>query len=316
MNNDILVSIICNTYNHESYIRDALESFVMQKTDFAYEVLVHDDASTDGTADIVREYEKKYPDLIKPIYQTENQYSKGVTVSDINRKRAKGKYMAVCEGDDYWTDPYKLQKQYDAMERHPEVDMCAHAVQRVQADSKRFITMIAPADGERLLTLEEIILEREIRLETNSLFYRSAILENSYEFRKVLKMDYTLKVLGALRGGIWYLPECMSAYRVSAKGSWTLQMRKNTSKWLELFKRKKNMLTTLDWETDYKYSETINQEIHRLEWFQLEVLHDYKEMLSPQYADMFAEYPRMHKVKIWIRAYMPWIIKIKERFKA
>ena len=99
-----LVSICCITYNHAPYIRQCLDGFMMQQTNFTFEVLIHDDASTDGTADIIREYESKYPDIIKPIYQTENQYSKGVKVSaTFNFPRAKGKYIAMCEGDDYWT---------------------------------------------------------------------------------------------------------------------------------------------------------------------------------------------------------------------
>lgn len=121
---NITVSIVCNTYNHEKYIRDALEGFINQVTDFDYEVLVHDDASTDGTADIIREYEAKYPKLIKPIYQTVNQYSQGLKPGRQNRARAVGKYIAVCEGDDYWIDSYKLQKQVDYMEAHPECTFC------------------------------------------------------------------------------------------------------------------------------------------------------------------------------------------------
>ena len=112
MNNHIMVSVICNVFNHEAYIRDALEGFVSQKTNFPFEVLIHDDASTDKSADIIHEYEAKYPNLIKPIYQTQNQYSRG---GGITRKfqipRVKGKYIAMCEGDDYWTDENKLQKQ-------------------------------------------------------------------------------------------------------------------------------------------------------------------------------------------------------------
>lgn len=107
-----IVSISCITYNHEDYIRDAIEGFLMQKTTFPVEILIHDDASTDKTADIIREYEKKYPHLIKPIYQTENQYSKGIGVSATYQyPRANGNYITLCEGDDYWTDPYMLQKQ-------------------------------------------------------------------------------------------------------------------------------------------------------------------------------------------------------------
>ena len=124
---NILVSICCLTYNHEKYIRDCLDGFVNQKTNFNYEILIHDDASTDGTVDIIREYESKYPTIIKPIYQVENQYSKGKSISaTYNWSRVAGKYIAQCEGDDYWTDQLKLQKQVDFLEANPEYDMvCA-----------------------------------------------------------------------------------------------------------------------------------------------------------------------------------------------
>lgn len=123
-----LVSICCITYNHESYIRETIEGFLMQKTKFPIEVLIHDDESTDKAADIIREYENKYPDIIKPIYQFDNKYSKGISVSvTYNFPRARGKYIAMCEGDDYWTDPSKLQKQVDFMEVNPDCSLCFHA---------------------------------------------------------------------------------------------------------------------------------------------------------------------------------------------
>ncbi len=112
--NNIIVSVCCITYNHENFIRNAIEGFLMQKTTFLIEILIHDDTSTDKTAEIVREYEQKFPQLIKPIYQTENQHSKkDGTIGRIQRGRARGKYYALCEGDDYWTDPLKLQKQVE-----------------------------------------------------------------------------------------------------------------------------------------------------------------------------------------------------------
>lgn len=126
MDNEIKVSIECLVYNHEPYLRDCLDGIVMQKTNFRFEAIVHDDCSTDHSADIIREYEAKYPDIIKPIYEKENQFSKGaggLTKSKMNGI-SYGKYIAFCEGDDYWIDPYKLQKQFDYLETHPNTVMC------------------------------------------------------------------------------------------------------------------------------------------------------------------------------------------------
>ncbi len=123
-----LVVVLCMVYNHGPYLRQCLDGFVMQQTNFPFEVVVHDDASTDDSADILREYAEKYPDIIKPIYETENQYSKGAA-SEAGKKidaviNYGFKYRAVCEGDDYWTDPLKLQKQVDFLESHPDFVMC------------------------------------------------------------------------------------------------------------------------------------------------------------------------------------------------
>ena len=123
----VLVSIKCLAYNHEPYIRQCLDGFVMQQTNFKFEAIVHDDASTDGTANIIREYAEKYPDIIKPIYETENQYSKhDGSLNRILAEKLTGKYIALCEGDDYWTDPNKLQKQVEYLESHEECVMYAH----------------------------------------------------------------------------------------------------------------------------------------------------------------------------------------------
>ena len=120
-----LVSILCNVYNHGPFLRKCLEGFVSQQTDFPFEILIHDDASTDQSAAIIRDFEKSYPDLIKPIYQAVNQYSQRVRITiSLQFPRAKGKYIAICEGDDYWTDPLKLQKQFDYMETHPDCTLC------------------------------------------------------------------------------------------------------------------------------------------------------------------------------------------------
>lgn len=119
-----LVAVWSLVYNHEPYLKDYFEGIVMQKTDFPFVAIVHDDASTDGSAAIIREYAEKYPDIIKPIFEKENQYSKGDGTLDRLMREAiektGAKYVALCEGDDYWIDPFKLQKQVDFLESNPE----------------------------------------------------------------------------------------------------------------------------------------------------------------------------------------------------
>ena len=125
-----MVSIWCVTYNHAPYVRDAIEGFINQQTDFEYEIIIHDDASTDNTANIIKEYESKYPTMIHGIYQAENQYKKHLPsiewLQKIQRENCRGKYIAFCEGDDYWIDSNKLQMQIDYMEKHSECIMTLH----------------------------------------------------------------------------------------------------------------------------------------------------------------------------------------------
>ena len=151
-----LVSISCIVYNHAPYLRECFDGFVMQQTDFAFEVLVHDDASTDNSADIIREYTAKYPDIFKPLYQTENQYSQGIPISATYQfPRARGKYIALCEGDDYWTDPLKLQKQVDFLEANPDYGMCYTQVQIYHHETNKFGKTFGGPNTEYIEILKE-----------------------------------------------------------------------------------------------------------------------------------------------------------------
>lgn len=136
---DPLVTIRCMVYNHEPYLRQCLDGFVMQETTFPFEAIVHDDASTDGSAAILREYAEKYPDIIKPIYETENQWGKGTISKTMDAAmHPASKYIAFCEGDDYWTDPHKLQLQVDFLETHPDYVICSHNYRLYYQDNQRF----------------------------------------------------------------------------------------------------------------------------------------------------------------------------------
>ena len=265
MNNDVEVSVICNAYNHGKYIRDALNGFVMQKTDFKYEILIHDDASTDNTADIIREFEAKYPDKIKPIYQTENQYSKNVWITDVYQlRRSKGKYIAICEGDDYWTDPGKLQKQYDALEAHPEIDICVHASTLVNASDGSVSGTVEHGSEVTVIPAQNVIEGGGDFVSTNSIFVRREILTDRRKFVDVCPLDYTYQISGSLRGGMLYLPDNMSAYRVSVPGSWSVSNNKNRRGNLAFVKELMAGLKQLDTDTDKKYHGIISKKRFRL----------------------------------------------------
>ena len=137
MDEKIGVSVVCTVYNHAKYLRECLDGFVSQKTNFLFEVIVHDDASTDSSAEIIREYAEKYPEIIKPIIQVENQYSQGADIiKEFIVPVVRGEYVALCEGDDFWCDSSKLQKQYNALQDHPECFMCTNKVERVCEDGR------------------------------------------------------------------------------------------------------------------------------------------------------------------------------------
>lgn len=219
-----LISICCLTYNHALYIGQCLDGFIMQKTDFPIEVLIHDDASTDGTQDIIREYQRKYPDIIKPVYQSENQYLKGVKISLVyNYPRAKGKYIAFCEGDDYWTDPYKLQKQIAFLECHPEYTMCSHQYKLYFQKEKIMDKEIRPighfSDG---MSFDLSFLIRGGWLfQPLSVVYRKSALDLDTYSKYKIHIDAVLFYAILKKGKGYCMPDVMGVYRIHDTGVWS-----------------------------------------------------------------------------------------------
>lgn len=314
MGNEVMVSIFCTAYNQEEYIADAIESFLMQKTNFKYEIIVHDDASTDKTADIIRKYKKSYPKIVQAIFQSENQYSKNVNIfEDFMLPIANGKYIAICEGDDYWTDALKIQKQVDILEKNIGCDICAHTARVVNAKSKREIRKIMPSKTDTHFSLEEVINGDGGFVATNSLMLRKDIFEKpTPKFREKYRIDYSLQIMGSLRGGMIYLSECMSSYRVFAKSSWTNKMISNTDLFVSHYLKMISMLETLDQETTGRFHEIIIQKIKNQEFEILKVKQQYKELFSKEYKSIFNSLPINEKAKIYIKLLCPWSVSIRK----
>ena len=222
MSNEIkpLVSICCLVYNHEPYLHDCFEGFVKQQTTFPFEILVHDDASTDHSADIIREYTAKYPYLFKPIYQAENQYSKGIRVTNqYQYPRAQGKYIALCEGDDYWTDPHKLQMQVDWLETHPKYSMCCTDA-AIISPNKELNWSHYKKDTD--IPINDMILGGGELIQTCTILFRKNLLVSYPQCCKECAVgDYPLQLWSVLNGKVRYFASKTGAYRINHPGSWS-----------------------------------------------------------------------------------------------
>ena len=254
-----LLSVSLITYNQAKFIRQCLDGIVMQRTNFPIEILVHDDASTDGTQDIIKEYAAQYPGLINPILQTENQYSKGVKIDmEFNYRRARGKYIATCEGDDFWTDPDKLQRQVDILEKHPHYSMCCHACAILEEETQKLTQpkpLCAGAPGMEF----DYARKRELGwfFHTLSVVFRNGLLDPGQwkefgYYRDVHQFYYLLK-----HGKGYYLEDVMGTYREHAGGVYRgmdreKQIQTDLRVFDELYAREKDPLLKHEMEEQLK----------------------------------------------------------------
>lgn len=331
--NGVQVSIICTAYNHAKYIRQCLDGFVMQKG-VSFEIIIHDDASTDGTADIIREYEAKYPQLFKPIYQTENQYSQHIPFPKLYMiPKVTGKYVALCEGDDFWTDEYKLKKQYDALEANPDCYMCLHRVEKVNEDGSLCGKYMPIVDNLPSKMTSEVFfhtLKNADEYHTSSFFMISAIycdyIINPPIFRKVAPVgDFPMLLYFASNGGIYYYNEIMSNRRLNSIGSWTwrmndpdhrkaIQMRKDFSKKIRMMIDEFNIYSNRKYTDDLQFYVELHQRTTKGwridEFFFLINNRDYKELFESFSEKELKEYGLSNKamLKMKLTIHFPKLI--------
>jgi glycosyltransferase involved in cell wall biosynthesis len=257
--NTPLVSIACISYNQAKYIREAIDSLLMQETNFSYEMVIHDDASTDGTDHIIEEYASKYPHLMFPIYQKENQHSKGIRIlATFVFPRCRGKYIAICEGDDYWTDPCKLQKQVAFLEANEEFSLCFTKVgicRNGTIDDEQY-----SKDYQRILedrtdfTIEDILKDNFIH--TCSVVFRRINLLNYPDWTRQLPLgDWPLYMINSLHGKLKYIDELTAVYRMHEGSVWS------TKPSVERYKVQFDFYLLVSKYLDNKYDEIIIKSI-------------------------------------------------------
>ena len=220
MDSNPVVSIICLTYNQEKYVRDCLDGFISQKTEFPFEVLIYDDASTDSTPDIIREYTAKYPSIFKPTYYKENNYSRGLGFVGLHAgiKEAQGKYVAYCEGDDYWTDTDKLKKQVDFLENHPSYSVCAHETYVRDEADQQLCVLYSVLYKNKFLSHKDRSYTFSDALAGN-IFHVSSMLYRNFDIAlpswisRISAFDMVWFMLLAHEGDMYVMPDVMSVYR-------------------------------------------------------------------------------------------------------
>lgn len=271
---DPLVSVSVPTYQHNKYIKECLDSIVNQKTTFLFEIIIGEDGSTDGTREICIEFAEKYPDKIRLFLRDRNfsqYFEDGKFVTRFNglwnRMSARGKYIAMCEGDDYWIDSLKLQKQINFLETNPDYGLVFHASEYLHMDSgKRTIYKHKSSVIPSTFSINEIMLNDGSFITTNSMVFHSKYVKNLPSwYWHAPAGDYALSLLLASQAKVAYVNEIMSVYRFGVEGSWTKQKRglKYQLKW---FVKMNKLLNSFDNWSNHRYNSIVRKKKIQIKW--------------------------------------------------
>lgn len=256
-----VVSIVCTTYNHGRYIEDAIRGFLLQKTNFPFEIIFHDDVSTDNTREIINKYADAYPKVVRKVFQKENQYSKGIKILLLSASYALGNYIAFCEGDDFWISSDKLQTQVDSIAKYPACEMCFHSAIMLKGNIPAEGLFCRRAKEKHLFGVEPIVRCGGSFMPTASMlirrsFFDRALGDETGFFKKYL-MGYFCQIFCSLAGGALYIDRPMSAYRSLSEGSWTQTLARDQgfyTKWLAthlVSLREANVRTGFKYDKDF-----------------------------------------------------------------
>ncbi|WP_421337021.1 glycosyltransferase family 2 protein [Aeromonas veronii] len=308
-----LVSICCTTYNHGKYIRDTINAFLMQRCDFEYEILIHDDASTDDTQSIILEFQNRYPDVIFAILQKENQLSQKIIPSHINYRRARGKYLAICEGDDRWTDPDKLAKQVKKLCANQEYHLCFHPAyeKNVLEPVKDYLICGRYLNHTGFVSTEDVIAKSYGMIPTASMMVTSEAMAKVLSYvscRSYLCIgDIYIQIISASMGkGAIYIDEVMSIYHSYTESSWSLANSRNPEKYLNntmsIMKSYFELDRMYNFEYHLAYRQALLQQIYMLSSPLLEnyeVVNLYMEMFYSVLIRYLSEVTELKKIYLY-----------------
>ncbi len=287
MSDNIVVSVICIAYNQEKYIRECLDSVLCQKTDFKFEIIVQDDASSDNTVAIIKEYAEKYPKLIVPVLHTENQFSKyGYIVFDDVLTIARGDYIAFCECDDFWCDDNKLQMQVDILRNNPNCHICVNKVGSCKENGEPLSSELPSYQLNTAVYHPEYLLEKGLEFQLSGTLF----LRNDFEkynnskfgfFISPTPTDTKLYLYFISLCDYYYCDRITSIHRSASIGSWSSNQSKLTlGRRIEYFNNRIELYELYDKYTEGKFSEIIEKKIDKEKTYLLALKGDFSFIIN------------------------------------
>jgi len=307
---NLMVSINCITFNHEKYISKSIDSFLSQVTNFEFEILIGEDCSTDNTRKIVEEYVYKFPNKIKLI--TSNKNVGMIKNFERVKENSKGKYIAICEGDDYWTDPYKLQKQVNFMEENPECSMCYHAAEIIDARNNNRLGFTRPYNKTFILPSEKLFIGGGHICPTASILYiRKLMIKPPNFYYESPVVDHALALVLSNQGKVGYIDQVMSVRNLWVPGSWNTEFQNEQTKNKKITHLNK-MIKVLDDFNEYsveKWRNDVNKNLYSWK-VELYILRgNTKPLKNEEIKKIFKKLNKKQQLKIYSILTMPRLYK-------
>lgn len=302
------LTVIVMTYNQVSYIKKAIDSILMQKIDIDFDILIHDDCSDDGTYEILCKYKNKIPNKIHIIRQKERRFlidGFNMMIFKYIVPNISSRFVAYCDGDDYWCDEHKLQKQYDFMIQNPQYSMCFHSAYQLRDEGDMSSNWFFGDECD--IEMCDVINDRPgIRVPTSSIFLQSSSFKDFSEWRMMFPVeDVPMYMTALLHGKVHRFSEKMCVYRQFASGSYTAQLRLDEQKVLKHAKETIDAITFFDKDTDFKYHNLVILQIGRYNFRIALSKKDYKTVFNKQYKRFFKQLPIRERVSLFLQYKAP-----------
>jgi len=302
-----LVTVILPTHNHAPFIAQAIESILAQQTDFAFDILLHDDASTDGTTDVVKAYALRFPEKIRLIAQKVNRYQTDKKIqSHILFPQITAKYTAICDGDDFWTDPEKLQTQVAYLEAHPDCTLCICGADKIDVQG-RTIGVAASYETDRVVDLNDMIRAGGEFCSSNTIVAPTVLLNTQPAFCELTEVeDIPVHMWCAVKGYAYYFAKHMAAYRYAVPGSWSAR-QKAASQAAQILHNEGviGLLQGFDAYTEGRYRSSYEYAIRHMEFKILCLRHDLKAAKRPPYRAFYQCLSGKRKLRLRLEKYFP-----------